>query len=340
LSVKANAGFDAFHTWIIKNNRLDLAESIRGILPFPISDILKDKIHRVFSWVLSSWIKGISAILALVISILVGHYLISCEGCAQQRAKNKDISDELSDKEKSPLLQRIVPAKGSVDAGSVDAGLAGAIPHECSHLPAGPDRKDCLVNLADAMRGDFKRAEYIYRIAIADSYRTEGIGKRHIDRYWHFVLIWPDEVSGDKLLKAQNHNALLALTTLYARAGKFELAATTWQRAVDLAFKEDDGLGGGRTCAAYILAFLNRKANRQGNYTDMLQFRACYGQLAFETARVQADIGNFKSSIEYLTKAYSQIFEVAGPVSGPTEIGTDIYWAGILPTLEDIRRDL
>jgi hypothetical protein len=342
LSVKANAGFDAFHTWIIENNKLGLAASIRGILPFPISGILKDRIHRALSWALSSWIKGITAILALVISILAGHYLISYEGCAQQLAKNKDVTDEQSDKEKIRLLQRTVSAKENVDADSGDARLASTILQECARLPPGPDRKECLINLANASRGNFERAEHIYKMAIADSYRPEGVGKRHIGRYWHFGLSWPDEAGGDELLKAQNHNALLALTTLYARADKFSPAFATWKQSIDLVSGGGSAFGEGiGDCGTYVLAFLNRKAgflNANRSYDAHLE--GCLGQLEFESALLREVNGELTDSLVVLANAYAHLYIKPQEtfrfiVKWPE---TDIQWKGILPETAEIQR--
>lgn len=333
LSVAAFAGFDEFHAWLIKK-KPELRKSVRCVLPISLGGVLKSKHYAWLTWKAGLWLKGLIALLFLILSIFSDRYLFSCEGCTREGVRRNVVLDEPSDKDEIPLVQRQVPEQENVEAGVVDAGLASAIPQKCSHLPPGPDRKECLIKLADSSRADFERAEYLYKLAIAYRYDAHNTGERPIERYWHWSPSWPPVASGHGLLDAQTYNAMVALASLYARHNDFAQASRTWAAAVSLAESGDPAFHNGPgDCAYYIQAFFNRRAAlRPPTRETYPSWAGCHGQVMLERAVAYESDGDELNCIRTLADVFENLRLVSQGVADPlVHPEKDPYWSGILP---------
>jgi len=280
---------------------------------------------------------GIAALLAFV-ALISGRQLLSCEGCAQQRAKSKGVLSEPSDSDGISATQRAASTQGNVDADYADAGTVIAMPADCARLVPGPDRKECLIKLADGNRDSMDRAEHLYKLAIADSYDSATVVGRNIDRYWHFGPFWSDWASGNELLKAQNHNAMLALTTLYAKASRFLEASATWAQSIEMVYRGGGAFGQGQgDCGSYIAAFLYRKAGLRDPSIYGPSWAGCEGQLMLEAAARKAADGETMESFKTLAQAFYYLHtrsqDAVAPLVHPEK---DVHWAGILPAMDEL----
>ena len=350
LSVKANAGFDAFHTWIIENNKSGLGEAVRSFLPIPTTDILKDKLQIAFRWAFRGWFNGIATLLVLLLSVLSGRYLLSCDGCRPHRDAKQALSNpSAEDGERSTVGREdsILEHSHSVVG---DSRIVMAIPPECARLPKSPERKSCLIKAADAARSNLGRARELYELAIEETYDPTSVGTHQIEDGYvnHF---WKREKSGVAFLDAQTFQATAGLSSVFALHGNFSNAASIWDRAMAVvrnavAVQEQappgSAFGPGVTnIEGHVKAYLDRRAGILKTGAEFEKWACGYPYGANSRCDIERGIqreadGQLLDALEDLTYGISELGDPIRDRFDLDDAAQSRYWTNILPPTETL----